>query len=143
MPQPPGHCVSEAVLSALIQAAREARLRAHAPYSGFPVGAALLCDHGEVFLGCNVENASFSLTICAERVAAVAAVAAGQRMWTAIAIVSSGGVPPCGACRQFLAEFASELRVLCVDASASNRREYTLSQLLPQAFDREALNRLQ
>jgi cytidine deaminase len=141
MPQPPVHCVSEEVLAALIQSASEVRLRAHSPYSGFAVGAALLCDNGDVFVGCNVENVSFSLTICAERAAAATAVAAGQRSWTAIAIVSSGGVTPCGACRQFLAEFASDLRVICVDASSSSGREYTLSQLLPQAFDREALGR--
>jgi cytidine deaminase len=92
-----------------------------------------------LFVGCNVENVSFSLTLCAERVAAAAAVAQGQRRWLAIAIVSPGGVTPCGACRQFLAEFGSDLRVICVDAVTAGRRQYSLSALLPHAFEVNAL----
>jgi cytidine deaminase len=123
------------VLQSLVRAALEVRLRAHAPYSNFQVGAALLAEDGEVFEGCNVENASFSLTLCAERVAAVAAVTAQKRNWQAIAIASTGGVTPCGACRQFLSEFGRDLLVICVNAQSRSIQMYQLSELLPHAFD--------
>ena len=126
--------------AALAKDALAMRLRAHAPYSEFQVGAALLCDTGEVFLGCNVENASYSLTICAERVAAGTAVASGKTQWVAIAIASRGAVTPCGACRQFLAEFGNDLLVLCVDADSQVIRRFRLSELLPHAFDKNALD---
>jgi cytidine deaminase len=96
-----------ATIDSLVRAALDVRLRAHAPYSNFQVGAALLADDGEVFIGCNIENASFSLTICAERVAAAAAVTTQNRHWRAIAIASRGGVSPCGACRQFCPSLAT------------------------------------
>src|SRR6185295_18399122 len=96
----------------LIQAALEAQKRAFCPYSNFPVGAALRTASGRIYQGVNVENASFGLTICAERVAASTAVANGDRDFTAIAIVSRGGVSPCGACRQFLAEFNPNLTII-------------------------------
>ncbi len=91
----------------LIDAAIEARLAAYAPYSNFQVGAALLCQSGEIFTGCNVENLSFGLTICAERSAIFAAVAAGQQKFRAIAVVadSEKAISPCGACRQVMCEF--------------------------------------
>ncbi len=122
-------------LETLVQAALDVRLRAHAPYSNFQVGAALLCDDGEIFIGCNIENASFSLTICAERVAAAAAVTAQKRKWRAIAIASKDGVTPCGACRQFLSEFGHDIVVISVDASSGKRKRFQLSELLPYAFD--------
>lgn len=122
-------------LDRLVQAALAARLRAHAPYSQFQVGAALLADDGDVFIGCNVENASFSLTLCAERVAAVTAIAQQKRRWRAIAIASKSGVSPCGACRQFLAEFSRDLLVVCIDSQSGQRRVFKLSDLLPHAFD--------
>jgi len=118
---------------ALIDAARQARQRAYAPYSSFSVGAALRVRSGRVFTGCNVENASYGLTICAERVAVVKAVSEGERDFEAIAVVSQGGVMPCGACRQVLAEFNPNLRVIMVDLEGNNR-EFCLSQLLPEAF---------
>lgn len=124
-----------AAIDALVREALDVRLRAHAPYSNFLVGAAMLADDGEVFIGCNIENASFSLTLCAERVAAAAAVTAQHRRWRAIAIASKGGVSPCGACRQFLSEFGHDLLVVTVDAESEKRQIFELSKLLPHAFD--------
>lgn len=118
---------------ALIAAAHQARQNAYAPHSGFAVGAALRTHSGQVFTGCNVENASYGLTICAERVAVVKAVSEGARDFEAIAIVSPGGATPCGACRQVLAEFNSDLRVIVADLEG-NSREFRLSELLPEAF---------
>lgn len=120
----------------LIQAALDAQQRAYCPYSNFPVGAAIRTASGKVYQGCNVENASYGLTICAERVAAGAAVAAGEREFTAIAVVSRGGVSPCGACRQFLAEFNAKLPVVMVDSlDESKVQETTLDKLLPGRFE--------
>ena len=120
----------------LVQAAIEARERAYARYSTFQVGAALITPERRVFLGCNVENASYGLTICAERVAVANAISAGQTEFAAIAVASRGGVTPCGACRQVLAEFATDLPVLLADVDdLSDIRELNLSDLLPSAFD--------
>ena len=101
-------------IPALVAAALEARRQAYAPYSKFAVGAALLTSTGRIFPGCNVENTSYGLTICAERTAACSAVAAGEREFTAIAVALSGGGTPCGACRQFLAEFNPALPVFLI-----------------------------
>lgn len=116
----------------LVELAWETRLRAHAPYSQFQVGAALLASDGRVFTGCNVENLSYGLTMCAERVAIGAAIAAGANQFEAVAVVADTGVPisPCGACRQVLAEFGVP-RVLL--ANRSERLEFTLDELLPRA----------
>jgi cytidine deaminase len=94
---------------------------------------------GKIVVGCNVENASYSLTLCAERVAASSAVAAGYRSWRAIAIASVGGVMPCGACRQFLSEFGNDVAVIAVDVIDGSKRIRRLSQLLPDAFDASSL----
>lgn len=121
----------------LIHAAVEARGHAHAPYSAFAVGAAIAGDDGRVFSGCNLENASYGLTVCAERNALAAAVVAGARRFTAVAVASEGGVPPCGACRQVLAELAGpELAILQVDTVTGGVRETTLGELLPDPFTR-------
>jgi cytidine deaminase len=96
----------------LLSAAREIARRAHAPYSRFHVGAAILARDGQIITGCNVENASYGLAICAERTAAVQAVARGIRDWSALVVVSPTGVSPCGACRQFLSEFGLDLPIL-------------------------------
>jgi cytidine deaminase len=116
----------------LIGAAWQAREMAYAPYSNFAVGAALLAKDGRIFTGCNVENISYGLTNCAERVAIGAAVAAGVREFLAVAVVADTGVPisPCGACRQVLAEFYVPRVML---ANRSERLEFTLEQLLPRA----------
>jgi cytidine deaminase len=125
---------------ALYQAAVDVRAHAYAPYSKFSVGAALLSEDGRVFAGCNVENASYGLCICAERNAVFAAVAQGARSFRAIAIVSSAQEPvtPCGACRQVLAEFAPSFDVRCFGENGS-AQHYTTAGLLPAAFSDEAL----
>ena len=126
-------------ISRLVRAATEARDQAYAPHSHFYVGAAMLMHDGEVIIGCNVENASYSMTICAERVAASTAVAKGYRTWRAIAIASVGGVMPCGACRQFLAEFGVDIPIYTVDVIDGECQTRKLSQLLPEAFDASSL----
>lgn len=119
----------------LIQAAIKVRTRAYAPYSKFLVGAALLTPAGEIFSGCNVENASYGLTVCAERAAVFAAVAAGQQRFTLLAIATTGAAAPCGACLQVLVEFAPELPILLIDVDQPDQIiESNLRDLLPAAF---------
>ncbi len=119
----------------LVAAARAVREHAYAPYSAFAVGAALLCEDGSVVTGCNVENASYGLSQCAERVAVASAVVAGKRRFTTLAVVGppQGVTAPCGACRQVLAEFAPALRVLY--GSGAGVASTTLAELLPLAFE--------
>jgi cytidine deaminase len=112
--------------------AAEARERAYAPYSGFKVGAAVLTADGSVFTGCNVENASYGLTVCAERVAVMTAIAAGAKDIVKIAVVTSNSPPlaPCGACRQVLVEFAPRAEVLSISTKGETRR-WDAAELLP------------
>jgi cytidine deaminase len=119
----------------LVAAAREARARAYAPYSDFHVGAALEAADGTLFTGCNVENASYGLTICAERVALFRAIADGHRHFTRIAVVADTATPtsPCGACRQVLYEFAPDLDVVLANLTEITSR-HRLADLLPDAF---------
>ncbi|MCB1130746.1 MAG: cytidine deaminase [Verrucomicrobiae bacterium] len=119
-------------IASLIQSAWDARENAYAPYSKFAVGAALLTGDGRVFTGCNVENLSYGLTICAERVAIGSAVAAGMKNLTMLAVVADTDVPvsPCGACRQVMAEFGIERVFL---ANRMQTIEFELSDLLPRA----------
>jgi cytidine deaminase len=121
-----------------INAALAVRMRAHAPYSKFLVGAAVKADDGTVYAGCNVENASYGLTICAERNAIAQMVAAGRRRAVEIAITTTGSHPPCGACRQVLAEFAGDLVVWLVGVDAAGKllsaQRTTLAELLPMQF---------
>lgn len=127
--------MAEQVHADLIQAALRVREKAYARYSQFAVGAALLTADGNTYLGCNVENASYGMTICAERAAVFAAVAAGQRQFNLLAIASAGGVTPCGACRQVLAEFGADLKILLVDIDRPGHVvEARLGDLLPGAF---------
>ncbi len=119
----------------LIRQATEARHQAYAPYSDFQVGAALLGASGRVYTGCNIENVSFGLTVCAERVALFKAVSEGEHHFRALAVVTSTGVTPCGACRQVLSEFAPDLEVLVVREGASDYQVFYLPDLLPHSFD--------
>ena len=121
----------------LVQTARRAQERAYAPYSNFPVGAAVLAEDGQVFPGCNVENASFGLTVCAERNAVAAAVVAGTRP-VAVAVVAPGGrVAPCGACRQVLAEFGAGMPVVLAGPEGQPPEVTSLEALLPAVFHLE------
>ncbi len=118
----------------LIHQAQEARQRAYAPYSNYRVGAALLTKSGKLFTGCNVESAAYPTSMCAERVAVFKAISEGEREFAAIAVVTSNGGPPCGACRQVLAEFGLETVVLVADTAGKLKHEAKLSDLLPGAF---------
>jgi len=128
------------VSDALVTQARQVMRNAYAPYSRFQVGAALEATDGRVFLGTNVESASYGLTICAERMAIGAAVAAGAQRFRRIAVTTAVDPPaaPCGACRQLLAEFGLDLEVIA--AGPTGERRWNLRDLLPAAFTRESLN---
>ncbi len=127
------------VILVLLEVAANVRKMAHAPYSRYKVGAALLAGSGNVYAGCNVENASYGLSICAERTAYVKAVSDGEREFLAIAVVSDNGGSPCGACRQFMAEFGLDSIVILSDKKG-NYSITTVSQLLPDAFTADKLN---
>ena len=124
--------------SQLVDIARAARRRAYAPYSDFAVGAALLTKSGKVFAGVNVENASYGLSMCAERSAVFAAVSAGETEFQAIAVVTKNGGSPCGACRQVLSEFGLDTRVIIAD-TMGNQTNWTVGELLPNSFGPEHL----
>lgn len=126
----------------LVAAATAVRASAYAPYSGFAVGAALLTADGRIFTGCNVENASYGLSMCAERNAVAAAVATGARDFRGLALVTAVSPPsaPCGSCRQVLAEFGNPIVVLA--NPAGERERTTLDVLLPRAFRAADLNRV-
>ena len=127
----------------LVAAARQTRLFAHAPYSGFKVGAALLCDDGKIIAGCNVENATFGLTICAERVAIVKAISEGYTpgQFRAVAVVADtdAPTPPCGACRQILWEFCGDVDVILANLTTV-KSKLRLADLLPLPFDGRLLS---
>jgi cytidine deaminase len=127
------------VSDALVRAAEAARRHAHAPYSRYHVGAAVEAEDGAIYAGCNVENASYGLTICAERAAVCAAVAAGARKIRRAVVITDSDPPgaPCGACRQVLAEFGLDMEVTAI--GPDRRMQWTLRDLLPDAFTGEAL----
>lgn len=124
----------------LMEAAVEAMGHSYSPYSGYKVGAALLCSDGTVYQGCNIENASYSPTICAERTAFFKATYDGHRDFTAIAVcggkngVITGAFPPCGVCRQVMREFCSDNFVVYLSDAEGKLQSFTLAQLLPQSF---------
>ena len=126
--------------SDLIRAARRARRQAHAPYSGFKVGAALETIAGDVITGCNIENASYGLTICAERVAMFKALSEGHKRFRRIVVVADtdAPTPPCGACRQILWEFGGDLEVILVNLRRETGR-HKMRDLLPLPFDGKLL----
>jgi cytidine deaminase len=130
------------IIDRLVAEARAARARAHAPYSGFAVGAALETDGGNVITGCNIENATYGLTMCAERVALFKAVSEGHRGFRRIVVVADAPrpTPPCGPCRQLLWEFGGDLEVVLADSERVTAR-YRVSDLLPHPFDRSHLGR--
>ena len=121
---------------ALITAARQSRENAHAPYSNFRVGAALRASSGRIFGGCNIENATFGLTVCAERTAIFKAISEGERGFDAIAVVTDADTltPPCGACRQIIWEFCGDVPVVLANTKGKTE-VHRMSELLPQPFD--------
>lgn len=118
----------------LVRSAQAAREWAYAPYSNYPVGAALLTESGQIYDGVNIENAAYPTTICAERVAVFKAVSEGEREFVAIAVVTANGGSPCGSCRQVLAEFGLETVVLIADQNGNITWETSVKKLLPGAF---------
>ncbi|MCQ4574137.1 MAG: cytidine deaminase [Candidatus Brocadiales bacterium] len=125
-------------MNELVKQAREARTRSYSPYSRFAVGAAVRTGSGKVYLGCNIENCSYGLTVCAERTAIYNAVADGATDFEALAIFTEAGelTPPCGACRQVLSEFSRDLVIIL--ANPGEQKELKLSELLPMPFNRQS-----
>ena len=119
---------------ALIDLGNAARQRAYAPYSNYPVGAALRTKTGRIYTGVNVENAAYPQTMCAERVAIFKAISDGEKEFEAISIVTDNGGSPCGGCRQVMAEFALDMIVLMADGNGKLIKETTVKELLPEAF---------
>lgn len=131
--------LSQETRQKLIAAAQKARQYAYAPYSNYHVGAALLASDGTVFTGCNVENATYGATVCAERTAVFKAVSEGVREFQAIVVATSNGGSPCGICRQVLYEFAPDITVIMVDDTGTVRHEGSLHDLLPLGFSPDDL----
>jgi len=127
-------------MNELVGAAKIVRENAHAPYSGFKVGAAIIAASGRIYTGCNVENASYGLTICAERSAIARAISSGERQILAIAVVADSPEPaaPCGACRQVLVEFAGDIPVI-LENLKGRRVIYSLNELMPHRFELKKL----
>lgn len=131
--------LSEVDAAQLVAHALEARRRAWAPYSRYAVGAALLTADGSVIYGCNVENAAYPATICAERVALTAAIAQGQRRFVALAVATRDGGSPCGACRQVLAELAPPAMPILISDAEGRFRTTSVAALLPDSFSARSL----
>ena len=132
--------LTDNVRETLIKRAVEAWHRAYAPYSNYPVGAAVLTESGKIYDGVNVENAVYPLTICAERAAIFSAVSGGEKIFEAIAVVTRNGGTPCGSCRQVMAEFGLDTEVLIAKASGELVDTYQVRDLLPASFGEEDLS---
>lgn len=148
MQKPPNHprlplsrnpIMSDVNDKTLIQQAIQASKHSYSPYSKYPVGAALRTTDGTIFTGCNVENASYPASICAERTALVKAVSEGYQAFEALVVITDNGGSPCGVCRQMLYEFAPDLRVIVADKHGDVKYEITLSDLLPHGFGSSSL----
>jgi cytidine deaminase len=124
----------DSTIQSLMDSANHARKNAYAPYSHYAVGAAVITKAGHIFLGTNVENASYPVGICAERVALFSAVASGERSFSAIVVVTAEGGSPCGACRQAIAEFGSDIRIVAADVDGRIHLDATVAELLPHSF---------
>ena len=131
---------NDGISGKLIQRAVQAREWAYAPYSNYPVGAALLTTSGRIYEGVNVENAAYPDSMCAERVAIYKAVSEGERKFVAIAVVTKDGGSPCGSCRQVLAEFGLDTVVLIANEQGMLLNETSVAELLPQAFNSTSLD---
>ena len=125
----------------LIEAAQQVRSNAYVPYSHYQVGAALLTPSGKVFTGCNVENASYGATICAERSAVVKAISEGEQDFVAAVVITENGGSPCGICRQVMFEFAPDMTIVLVDGSGKMVHESALYDLLPLGFGPDKLRK--
>ena len=132
--------LTEEMRAKLVEIALHTRQWAYAPYSNYPVGAALLTGSGKIYEGVNVENAAYPSGMCAERIAVFKAISEGERELSAIAVVTANGGPPCGGCRQVLAEFSPDLVVIIADEEGNVRHELSLKELLPAAFDQNFLH---
>jgi cytidine deaminase len=128
-------------MQALIDLANTARQRAYAPYSNYPVGAALRTKTGRIFTGVNVENAAYPQTMCAERIAIFKAVSEGEKEFEVISVVTDNGGSPCGGCRQVMAEFGLDTIVLLADGNGKLTKETTVAELLPGAFTPDHLGK--
>ena len=136
--------MSEHNFQSLIEAAQNARLQAVAPFSGFPVGAAVRSESGKIYTGCNIESASYGLTVCAERVAIWKALSEGERHFTELAVVADTETltPPCGTCRQIIWEFARGATIVFANLDGKSE-EFHMADLLPRAFDARFLKKSQ
>jgi cytidine deaminase len=132
--------VNKETAATLVDLASQAREKSYARYSNYAVGAALLTSEGKIFTGVNVENAVYSLTVCAERSAIFTAVGEGYQNFEAIAVVTSDAGTPCGSCRQVLAEFGLDIEVIIADASGKIHQTVTAAELLPYSFGPENLD---
>ena len=135
-----GKNFSEEELKNLVEIASKARENAHAPFSNFKVGAAVMTEDGQIYAGCNVESASYGLTVCAERVAIWKAVSEGHKRFCCIAVVADTHelTPPCGTCRQIIWEFGGDMPLVLANLEG-NHKTYTSGTLLPHAFDNKYL----
>jgi len=126
--------LNEEAKKSLIQEALQVRENAYAPYSTYKVGAALRTKKGNIYTGANVENAAYSVTMCAERAAVFSAIAAGEREFDALVVATRNGGTPCGSCRQVLSEYGLDIQVLIVDETGDIKQETSVRDLLPSAF---------